>query len=252
MAHGLSCSAAGGIFLDQGVGTGVPCTAGEFSASGPPGKPCSFISSHTEGSGQYRDQQSPPGKNTISQGGRLAGGEMLGLRGDRLSLGRGWGRRGWEEMDRRKGNLGAACQVGTHTLALGCVLNPGSPIVPPTRLFPLGFAAIWRSHPALFADGVCIVDGLLQESFFLPALKCPGLCAFWGSLCPSCHGCPERAGGTGLRMCGHVWPGRHAGSRGRWWGLGAALSASCAHIQATLPYQGHRWAWSFGQKKAWT
>ena len=41
--HGLSCSAACGIFLEPGMGPAFPALAGEFPTTGPPAKSLSVL-----------------------------------------------------------------------------------------------------------------------------------------------------------------------------------------------------------------
>lgn len=131
-------------------------------------------------------------------------------------------------------------------------MNPGSPIVPPTRDIS-SQAAGWplvHSMPTVSVVSASQMAGSKNPSSCLSSgaqgsVPCGGPVSLMSS-----GAVPERAGGTGLRMCGHMWPGGHAGNRGRWWVFwGPPSPASCAPIQTTLPYQGHRWAWSFGQKE---
>ena len=90
MAHGLSCSAAGGVFLDQvSIWCALHCKV-NFQPVDHQGSPVpSFL--HTQKVlEQYRDQQSPPGKNTVV--GRAAGRwRCWASGGDRLFPGAGVG-----------------------------------------------------------------------------------------------------------------------------------------------------------------
>ena len=95
-----------------GVDLVCPALQGEFSASGPPGKPCSFISSHTEGSGAVQGPTVPSREEyRCGEGGWQV--EMLGLRGRPAFP---WGRGGAGRVGGDDGGKGAQGGMpGGHT-----------------------------------------------------------------------------------------------------------------------------------------
>ena len=131
-------------------------------------------------------------------------------------------------------------------------MNPGSPIVPPTRDISSQAAGWPLVHPTPTVPVVSAswMAGSENPSSCQPS-SAQGSVPSGGPCVPHVPCCCPRESWRDRPQ--DVW------SHVAWWacrkqrkvvgGWGLPSPASCAHIQAMLPYQGHRWAWSFGQKE---
>ena len=115
MAHGLSCTAAGGIFLDQGSNwCPLHCKVNFNHWTTREALFLHFFTHRRFWSNTGTN--SPLLERTLLWGEWLAGGDVGPQRETGFSLGQGWGREGGRRwMEEREPR--AACQVGTYTLA---------------------------------------------------------------------------------------------------------------------------------------